>query len=360
MKICILSVVNIKHMSQIQLFTSFLDRNSIEYDLVYVDKYGAEEKSNAAHVYRYVTKVNRSWSVGRKILSYLRFRRYAKKIIKEGGYEYLIVWRTETAYLFLDLLLLRFRKKFALNIRDYFHENNILFRQITKLLVRMADFTTISSPGFLRFLPMSESYVNVHSFNRQILSACELKDKKVGAPINICFIGYVRFFEQDRKLIRALGNDRRFRVQYIGEGAEVLAEYAKKNGIVNVDFIGGFPLEKTSEYLKDADVINNLYGFGDVALDTAVSIKFYYSLYLGIPILVFKDTYIGDLAEGLGIGYGIDPSMQSFADQLFSWYNKLDFDELRQRCRRKLVEVDLENAHFERILRERFAGQVNG
>ena len=43
-KICILSAVNIKHMAMISLYTERLLRNNIEFDIVYMDKYGESEE----------------------------------------------------------------------------------------------------------------------------------------------------------------------------------------------------------------------------------------------------------------------------------------------------------------------------
>lgn len=43
MKVCILSAVNIKHMSLITLYTEVLKQQGIEYDIIYMDKYGEDE-----------------------------------------------------------------------------------------------------------------------------------------------------------------------------------------------------------------------------------------------------------------------------------------------------------------------------
>src|SRR5699024_6272758 len=143
-----------------------------------------------------------------------------------------------------------------------------------------AKLNAISSSGFLEFLP-DANYTTVHSFNKSVLNNIESRKnlKKRGEPIKICFIGYVRFFDIDKKVLQEFGNDDRFIVQYFGEGSDILKDFCEKVNIKNVEFHGRFNVEETKKFLEDADVINNLYGYGQIALDTAISTKYYYALH---------------------------------------------------------------------------------
>ena len=49
--ICILSAVNIKHMSMISLYTEWLLRDNIDFDIIYMDKYGENEDFPAKKKY---------------------------------------------------------------------------------------------------------------------------------------------------------------------------------------------------------------------------------------------------------------------------------------------------------------------
>src|SRR5699024_9521129 len=117
-------------------------------------------------------------------------------------------------------------------------EKNPLIYFFIKKIVENSDFTTISSEGYKKFLPPN-NYVTIHSLNNKILKDAkprkQLKNKD--KPINICFIGYVRFFDIDKKLIDILGNDPRYVIQFFGEGSQHLKEYAEKNDINNTEFI---------------------------------------------------------------------------------------------------------------------------
>lgn len=361
MKICILSIVNIKHMSLISLYTTFFDKYGIEYDIIYIDKYNEEEKTTANRIYRYPIFVDREWSKLRKLLVYWGFKSFAEKIINENKYDFVIVWRSETAHLFVNLLARKMKGKYCLNIRDYcMEENFLIFKRIRKV-IKNSCFTTISSEGFESFLPRS-NYLTVHSYNDSLLNQTMPKKgfKKIGEPINICFIGYVRFFETDKKLIDALGNDSRYVLQFFGEGSHYLEDYAKKRNIKNMEFIKGFKVEETGKLLQKADVINNLYGNNNIALDTAISTRYYYALYMNIPILVFQGTYMEKVSHEAGIGFAVSEDFSTLADDFYTWYHSLDFNQFKSNCKDEIARIHSENREFNFLLKNIFLKNRTG
>ncbi len=68
-------------------------------------------------------------------------------------------------------------------------------------------------------------------------------------------------------------------MQYFGTGSEKLEVFARENFINNITFSGGFDLEETPKYLNEIDILNNLFGNKNIALDTALSIRMYYALF---------------------------------------------------------------------------------
>lgn len=355
MKVCILSIVNIKHMSLISLYTTLLDKNSIEYDIIYIDKYNELEKINANKVYRYPIKIKRQWSKLKKLSVYWGFKKYAQEIIEANKYDFVIVWRSETALMFANYLYKKMKGRYCINIRDYCMEKNFMVFSRLKKVISGSKFTTISSEGFKIFLPKHE-YVTVHSYNEKILNTFESKEKikENHKPLHICFIGYVRFFENDKKLIDALGNDERYIIQFFGEGSQYLKEYAKEKNITNTEFVGGFPVEKTVDLLSKADVINNLYGFDDIALDTAISTRYYYALHLQIPILVFKGTYMEEISLNSGIGYAVTEDFTDLADNFYEWYQAIDNKGLEKNCHTEIKRIKKDNEQFNKLIENTF------
>lgn len=355
MKICILSIVNIKHMSLISLYTSFFEKAGIKYDIIYIDKYNEEEYVSADNIYRYSIQLNREWSKLKKLSVYWGFKKFAQNIILKNKYDYVIVWRTETALMFFDFLVRKMKGKYCLNIRDYCYEKNTAVKYIHGRVIKHSHFSTISSEGYKSFLPKA-NYITVHSYNERLLNkctpSCRLREKN--EPIRICFIGYVRFFDIDKKLIDSLGNDPRYIIQFFGEGSHILKEYAESKGIYNLETVSGFRVEETPSLLQKADVINNLYGYNNIALDTAISTKFYYALYMNIPILVFKNTFMELISEEAGLGFAVGSDFSELGDDFYNWYHALDLSEMEDQRMEALEGIKKDNTTFNNMLIKTF------
>lgn len=349
MKICFLSIVNIKHMSGASVYTDFFQEQKIQYDIIHIDKYFLEEETEAENTYKFELEIQKKWSKFKKIRQYFKFRKFAKEIIKKNKYDLVIVWGTEASLLFSDYLLTYIKNKYILNIRDYANLNSQFKYLLLKQLVRNSCFTTISSKGFENFLP-KEEYVIVNSLNFSVLrnSNVRLGLNVQEGPLKVCFIGYVRFIENDKRLLDALGNDKRFIIQFFGIGSNELKKYSKERNITNIEFVDSFDVKQTSELLNKADIINNLYGNNDIALDTATSIKYFYSIYLNLPILVYKNTHMEKITKEFSFVF--DGDYSRLGDRIYEWYRNIDFKEFSSSNRKILSELTEENDIFYRKL----------
>jgi hypothetical protein len=347
-KIAIVSIVNIKHMTLISLYTDIFKKRGIEYDLIYIDKYQIDEENDAENVFKYNIDISKSDSKLKKVIKYSGFRKYAKKIIRNNNYDFLIIWTSATGYLLFDFLEKHYKNKYSLNIRDYARDDQFPISMIQKKVIENSRFTTISSQKFLDFLPNANNYLFVNSINPSFMEELGVQQSsKKTKPLRICFIGYVRFIENDKKLLTALKNDDRFIVQYFGSGANELKEFAEQNSIRNTEFIDSFDSTETVNLLKKADIINNLYGNENVALDTAVSIKYYYSLLLKIPILVWKDTYMEEITRENGNSFVFNGNYENLGNQLYEWYQKIDWQNMNKKLSQVIVDINNQNKRFQ-------------
>src|SRR5690606_38757444 len=133
-------------------------------------------------------------------------------------------------------------------------KNPYIYWKFNKVIKNSA-FTTISSEGFKSFLPKYK-YILIHSLNKEVLSNLAPKEKLKDsvAKINISFIGNVRFFDLNKKLLNIFKNDSRFQLSYYGTNATVLKEYAVENNIYNTDFYDSFPVNETAKFLAKTDI----------------------------------------------------------------------------------------------------------
>ena len=351
MKVCILSAVNIKHMSLITLYTEVMKRHGIEYDIIYMDKYGEDEPFECAHKYRFVNVIEQSLPRPVKAAKYMKFLGYAKKILNREKYDFVIVWNDVAIFMFADYLARKYKGKYCLNVRDNMKYDKKLFQARYAKEFRNAAFCTTSSLGYLTFLPKDIDYVPVHSFNLTALKGMQVHTaiRKEGEPIRIGFVGYVRFFERNKKLLKTFANDPRFELHYYGKKADVLREFAEAEGITNTAFHDSFPVERTAEFMEKVDIINNLYGNETLNLRTAISIKFFHALYARVPILVCENTYVGELAKELGVGFEVPEIDETLPDRLYGWYRELDFAAMEQNCQGHLDKAVEENQKFEEL-----------
>ena len=165
-------------------------------------------------------------------------------------------------------------------------------------------------------------------------------------PVRISFIGTVRFFDMDKKILNLFANDERFIISYFGRGAEVLEEYCRENDIRNVSFYGSFSPRQTIEFYEKTDIINNLYGNHNKFLDYALSNKLYHAGQLSIPILVCPDTYMEDVTKEYDLGFVFDVENRQDKECLFEWYSSLDQTRFKERCECFINKVRRDNELF--------------
>lgn len=350
-KICILSAVNIKHMSLISLYTEELTKLKIEFDIIYMDKYNEEEYINAKNIYRYVNIINPKTLKFMRGLKYFKFINYAKKILEKNKYDFIIVWNDVAILLFADYLRKKWAGKYCLNIRDYFYQKNIFIYNRFKKVIESSAFTTLSSLGYTTFLPKG-NYVHLNSFNKELLSKCTPKSNMAKLPLRLSFIGNVRFFEENYKLIEILKNDVRYELHYHGTNSDIIKKYAQENNIKNIVCSGSFPVNDTKKYLENSDIINNIFGNSTTDVKTLTSIRLYHAAYMKVPILVSKNSYMEKIIKKYKIGYSIDLEEEKLADRLYQWYTNLNFEELKLNCDKLLYEAEKENCKFFEILKK--------
>ncbi|MDW4260931.1 capsular biosynthesis protein [Staphylococcus saprophyticus] len=354
MKIAILGATNIKHMSLISHYLDNIDLSTHEIDIIHVDKYGINELIDNVGVHKFPIKINRDYTKFKKLKLYFKFKIFAEKLIKEKRYDLIIVWGTYTGHLFKNFLIKNYKKKYILNVRDYFYESNKIVFKRMKALVDNSILTTLSSDGFLEFLPYSKNYYIIYSFNESMLKNSETRNKlKIDGPLRISFIGNNRFYEVNKKFMISLKNDDRFILQYFGTGSNVLRDFALKNNINNTKFIDGFPIEKTAELLNETDILNNVYGNNDIALDTALSIRLYYAIYLNKPILTSENTFTSKKAKELKLGLDINIKQHvSYGDEIINWYRNLNLKKINELTNKELVRISNVNNFFYKKLRK--------
>lgn len=334
-RICIISSVDMSRMTILSVYIEHFIKCGYDFDIICAKKKSENVCYAAKNIYEFDANKTAKKNSIFKVFHFLTMRKLVKKVLSENKYDFIIVWNQVTAILFADIFAKEYKERYCVNVRDYIYDKLLPIRLITKKIYKNAAFNTISSDAFRTFLPDTGNFIMFHSFNTEMLSQIEPRTtiRNADEPIRIMYIGQIGWLENVYALLDALGNDNRFELLFIGSGAENLSEYVEQKKYNNVYLHGRFMPSETVDFLKKADIIYNLYGYGNLHVDTALSIKLYYAVRLNIPILVYENTYMQEIAEQCGIGFVMHGmEFEGMADRLYKFYHERNVEESKNKC----------------------------
>ncbi|VTT43221.1 hypothetical protein [Streptococcus porcinus] len=346
-KICIVTMGNIYLVPYLQ---TYINKINSPTTIIYWDRDNLDEKDDNNVYYRFQYKLD---SKKDKILGYIKYRKFVKNILLKNDFDIVILAQTLSALLLNDVLIKHYKKKYIVDVRDYSYENNKLIYNIEKKLLKNSAMNVVSSEGFLNFLPTEAEYEVAHNIRKWPETELEniSNREKQREKLNIAFIGYISYQEQHKKLLLALKNDKRFNVNFIGSKSLDLLAFCKENNINNVTLIDTFKTEKTLDFYKNVDLVNNLYGNHTPVLDYALSNKLYYAATLNIPILVCEETFMEDITHKYHFGITVDlDNSQNLGDYLFESYQNIDWDKLDSGTSDFIRHVESQQSQFEEKL----------
>lgn len=355
MKIGIASFIAPYTMPYLNIYLDKIKKLGLECDVLFWDRDGnaKDEIIEGIHYIPYSSIALQEHSKLKRYIQYIPVTKFLKKKLQENDYDKVIFLQTHAAVACKSVILNKYSKKYLIDIRDFTLENFWYFRKVENIVIKNSYATIISSAGYRAFLP-EYNYTVAHNYTHvqeDIVKEIRSKDKKTDC-INICFIGYVRFYEMAKKLLLLFANDKRFHISYIGTGANALSEFCNENHINNVTLHDRFSQNETSKFYKSCDLINNLYGNHDRYLDYALSNKLYYATQFQIPVLVSEDTYSSEIAEKYNIGISWNPDEKNSVDKLYEKYCKFDEIQMKKTSEEFLSNVIKENQEFEQKIIE--------
>lgn len=209
-------------------------------------------------------------------------------------------------------------------------------QQFESWLLKPCELLIYSAPAFF-----DEYYAKIYNGRKVLLENLPQPVPWQGFPstqmsdgaFKIGYIGIIRYMNPLINLVSAieqLSNDGpRFTALFAGGGnAAEVQKHVRTPDLFS--FIGRF--EYTSEVAKlhhDVDLIYAVYDRFDRNCQIAMPTKFYEALITKIPIMVSKDTFVGNLVEEMGIGIAVDGEsvdalVAAFAEIRVehSWYAK--------------------------------------
>lgn len=355
MKVCLIGFSNMAYMPYMAHYTGLFDRLGIDCDVVYWDRNDFAENS-AYRSYVYGNAIGNTAGKIQKLWGMAGFRRFVLNHLNRSNYDYIVVLTTLPLVLIGRFLLKNYRRRYIADIRDYTYEGCYFYRRYLKNLLGAAARTVISSPDFAAFLPAGE-YSLCHNFDIHRTGDGDIRARlpRRQATIRISYIGQISYFHEVKQFIAAVANDDRFRFQIYGLGRDnqAIADYCRGQGIGNVTLYGRYKPEEKESFFKHTDILFNAYGNDSPLLKYALSNKLYDAAYYKIPLLVSADTAMARLAKQFS--FVVDYRNQQLADELYDWYNTLNWSAMEPYFAQFVAQVTLENRQCLESLENIFA-----
>lgn len=346
MKILIIGFTKPKYMPYMNFYLDNISANRNEIHILYWNRDRKDEDLTALTdytLYEFDEFQADEVPVYTKIGSFLKYRRFASKIIRKGKYDFIIVLHSLPGILVIDKLR-RYADKYIFDYRDSTYEKFAPFKKVVELLVKWSRITFVSSDAFRRYLPQNEANKIITSHNILFDSLNHQQDKECfGIPsdkIRIAFWGFIRHKDVNLKLIERLSNDNRFELHYYGREQQIaldLKEYAKTINAENVFFHGEYIPSDRYQFILQTDIIHNIYMDNNTML--AMGNKYYDGIIFRIPQLCMPESFMAEMCEKHGVGIAIDPNNEKFADILAEYYYSMDYHNFKCACIKALSEV---------------------
>ena len=348
MKIGIITFSDRNNMPYLKYYEDIIRKEKVDYECIFWDRFANGETEKTNNEYTLHIKCLPGANKLGKIIPMLKYKYIIEEIIKKEQYTHLIILTTLPGVLINKLLLKQFKNKYILDIRDYTYEKYTFYKKIVDKLVDNSFFAAISSKGFLRFLNDNERIITCHNISNveEIKETCaDFRNKK---QITIGFLGNIRYFEENCKLIDALANNPKYKLVYIGKPNVDcdLEGYCKNKSIKNVVFKGEFKNEDKPKLYKEIDLINALYGNDRLEVTTALPNRLYDGILFKKPVIATKGTYLGDIVDKFHLGIFVDINSSFFKKYMDDYIKDFKKFEFNRSCEYIFKIIEKEQKSF--------------
>ena len=280
----------------------------------------------------------------KKIRSFFKYRKYAKKLLKSEKFDFIFVLHSLTGVLVAYTLKNKYKDKYIFDYRDSTYEFFTPFKKIVDILTRNSRAAFVSSDAFRKFLP-EDCKEKIYTSHNLLIDSLNHRDEKRNSgiqsdKIKIAFWGFIRHEDVNRELIKKISGDLRFELHFYGREQHIalnLQAYAKEIGAENIFFHGEYTPEERYKFVCETDLIHNIYFDNNTML--AMGNKYYDGIIFRIPQLCMNGSFMASNAEAAGVGLSCNPFDDDFIDKLYNYYINIDKESFDINCDNELAGV---------------------
>lgn len=365
MNLALIGPSKLRYMTYMKQYLDILEEKDCAAHVIYWDRDGVPEQEWAYkatfHVFR--EDIRDDWPHYKKIIPFLKFRRYIRDVLKETKCKKVVFFQTVTGLSIFNYLVNRYSKNYIFDYRDIDWTQKIAFlKKATAKLVQSSALTFISSDGFRDYLQKSVHIVRMHNVDggqlEESLSFNRLKNNpRNGDCCKVAFWGNLRHGVIDNEALAAFGCDKRFEFHFYGAAPE-MSYYLEMKKVVedgnfdNIFFHGLYSSSDRKKFVDDVDLLWNCYYFDNGAYNPAVSNKYYDGIMFRIPQVVFKNSFSGKEVPEKELGVAIDPSEPDYLDVIYLYWTSVNYKKFDIRAKKEIVALCRETSEIERLISE--------
>lgn len=357
MKILIIGPGKMKYMPYIHFYLDNIVWQSNEIHVVYWNRDERDEdllKFEGLHLHEFRKFMVNDAPLNTKLRHFYSFRKYCIKILKQFGFDFIIVLHSIPAVVLYDWLTKHFKGRYIFDYRDSTYEPRVaFFKKMVGDIIRNSKVSFTSSDGFREYFPTDCNKKVITTHNLLEESLCHRDYEKTPSKrIRIAFWGFIRHVEINKYLQDRIGNDPRFELHYYGReqiDALKLKEYAVQNGYSNVYFHGEYKPADRYSFVENTDIIHNIYL--DTNMLRAMGNKYYDGIIFRIPQVCFPGSQMSKMCNNAHVGISLDPRAEDFCDKLFDYYSSINRDLFNNACDKELTRILDEYNHGVNIIK---------
>lgn len=347
MRVLLLGFGKIAYMPYMNFYLDELKKKKdIEVELVFWDRDGkldAEVPDCISKAYKFEAHLEEQLPFKKKLKYFAQYRSFALKVLRKNKYDRIIVLHTTPGLTLIDQLRRHYKGQYILDFRDVSYEYMPAYRKLVGRLASGSAITFISSNAFRKFLPKLENIYTIHNYLEDSLAhrCLQAGEPRKRNTLRISYWGLVRQVGVNKKVIDAFGNDSRFELHYYGrmqQDGRDMEEYARENQYSNVFFHGQYMPEDRYNFAANTELIHNLYDCGNTT-GNAMGNKYYDGIIFEIPQLCTDGSYMGKEVVDHRVGIVVDLDDKKMGDQVFNYYQSLDWPQFEKDCASALSEV---------------------
>jgi len=300
-KIAIIAPSSLANMPFLTYYEKILNEVGAPYDLFYWDRFHDEKRRGKSQCF----SCNSPSSGLGSIRGYFEYRCFLLNHLKANEYTFFIVLTMQMGILIKQYLK---GKKYLLDIRDYSHENNPVYKILAKRIVKDSVVVAISSDGFRQWLPNDREYILSHNTSLPTSHNGDVSPKFKCDKVIISYIGAVGYYDANILIIKAVARCPQIELRFIGSGTceNELQAYCLKEEISNVKFSGRYLPAQKKVFYEETDFVLACYGKKTLVERTSIPNKLYESCTLGRPIIVNSGTFLAETVKEYGLGIVVD------------------------------------------------------